>query len=170
MKQKWTNRIVGSGDEAPDQLLANPLNYRTHPVRQQDALAGSLNEIGWIQQVIVNKTTGHLIDGHARVMLAMRQDEPTVPVLYVELTEAEERLALATLDPIGAMAGVATDKLDELLRDVQTGEAGLQAMIDEMAQANGIVPPDVMFPEFGEGTADGVEYNVCPECGHRWPK
>src|SRR5450759_3885851 len=27
----WRSRIVGSGEEAPDQLVANPLNWRTHP-------------------------------------------------------------------------------------------------------------------------------------------
>jgi len=27
----WRNRIVGTGEEAPDQLLANPQNWRTHP-------------------------------------------------------------------------------------------------------------------------------------------
>ena len=27
----WRNRIVGSGDEPPEQLLANPANWRLHP-------------------------------------------------------------------------------------------------------------------------------------------
>ena len=31
----WRNRIVGEGVEAPDQLLANPQNWRTHPKFQQ---------------------------------------------------------------------------------------------------------------------------------------
>ncbi len=26
----WRSRIVGSGEEAPDQLLANPANWRIH--------------------------------------------------------------------------------------------------------------------------------------------
>ena len=38
----WRNRIIGSGEEAPDQLLANPANWRIHPKAQQDALAGAL--------------------------------------------------------------------------------------------------------------------------------
>ena len=33
----WRNRIVGHGEEAPDQLLANPKNWRIHPKAQQDA-------------------------------------------------------------------------------------------------------------------------------------
>jgi hypothetical protein len=31
----WRNRIVGSGEEPPDQLLANPANWRIHPGSQQ---------------------------------------------------------------------------------------------------------------------------------------
>ncbi len=53
-RHPWQNRIVGAGEEAPDQLLANPLNYRIHPSAQQEALAGSLDTIGWVQQVVVN--------------------------------------------------------------------------------------------------------------------
>ena len=48
----WRNRIVGSGEEAPDQLVANPANWRTHPPEQQRALAGALGEVGWVAQVI----------------------------------------------------------------------------------------------------------------------
>jgi len=36
----WRNRITGSGEEAPDLLLANPGNWRLHPRNQQAALAG----------------------------------------------------------------------------------------------------------------------------------
>lgn len=28
--RRWRNRIVGHGEEAPDQLLANPMNFRVH--------------------------------------------------------------------------------------------------------------------------------------------
>ncbi|MEX1171684.1 MAG: hypothetical protein WEG56_03620, partial [Chloroflexota bacterium] len=113
----WRNRIVGSGDEAPDQLLANPANWRIHPKAQQAALAGALDTVGWVQQVMVNRRTGFVVDGHARVALAISRNEPSVPVLYVDLDPEEEALVLATLDPIGAMAQRDTAKLDELLAE-----------------------------------------------------
>jgi hypothetical protein len=88
----WRNRITGSGQEAPDQLLANPANWRIHPKAQQDALAGALDQVGWVQQVLVNRRTGFVVDGHTRFALALRRGEPTVPVLYVDLDPAEEAL------------------------------------------------------------------------------
>ena len=37
VKGGWRNRIVGHGEEAPDQLLANALNWRINPKAQQEA-------------------------------------------------------------------------------------------------------------------------------------
>ena len=101
---RWRNRIVGSGMEAPEHLAANPANWRVHPRHQRDALAGSLDTVGWVAQVIVNRQSGYVIDGHARVALALTRKEASVPVLYVDLSPDEERLVLATFDPIGALA------------------------------------------------------------------
>ena len=67
----WRNRIIASGEEAPDQLLANPANWRIHPKAQQDALSGALDAVGWVQQVLVNRRSGFVVDGHARVALAL---------------------------------------------------------------------------------------------------
>ena len=135
----WRNRIIGIEDVAPDSLLANPANWRIHPKHQQDALEGVLNEVGWVQQVIVNQRTGNLINGHLHVTLAMRRNKATIPVNYVDLSPEEESLILATLDPLSALAATDTEKLDALLRDVQTGKAGVQAMLAELAERKGIV-------------------------------
>jgi hypothetical protein len=129
----WDNRIVGYGTEAPDQLLANPLNWRTHPAFQQDALTGVLTSVGVVQNVIVNRVTNRLIDGHLRVTLALRSHQPSIPVTYVELTEEEERLILSTLDPLGALAGQDAALLTGLLAEVQTGDAAVQALLDGLA-------------------------------------
>jgi DNA modification methylase len=127
------SRIVGHGDVKPEDLLANPLNFRRHPGTQMDALRGSMKELGWLKTILINKTTGHVLDGHARVEEAMRQGLPSIPATIVELSPEEERLALAVLDPITEMATRDQDILDQLLADVETQDAGLQALLDELA-------------------------------------
>lgn len=127
----WRNRITGSGLEDPAQLLANPGNWRIHPAVQRNALRGSLDTVGWVQQVMVNTVTGHLVDGHARVEEALSRGEK-VPVLYVDLSPEEEALVLATLDPIGAMATTDEAKLNELLADVTVDDAGLLRLLQGM--------------------------------------
>ncbi len=139
----WRNRITGSGAEDPAQLLANPANWRTHPAAQRNALRGSLDVVGWVAQVMVNTVTGHVVDGHARVEEALSRGEPTVPVLYVELSPEEEALVLATLDPIGAMADRDDEKLRALLADVTVDDAGLLALLGDLAGPKaGLTDPD----------------------------
>ncbi len=130
--QTWRNRIVGHGEEAPDQLLANPGNWRIHPKAQQDALAGVLDEVGWVQDIIVNRQTGHVVDGHLRVSLAISRRESTVPVVYVDLDPAEEALVLATIDPLSAMAAADKEQLDSLLREVQTSDEAVNGLLNDL--------------------------------------
>jgi hypothetical protein len=134
----WRNRIVGHAEVAPTELVPNPANWRTHPPEQQRALAGALGEVGWVAQILVNRTTGHIVDGHLRVELALARDEATVPVTYVELTEEEERLVLASLDPLAAMAEAEKDALAALLAGLSSEDAALAQMLADLADRNGI--------------------------------
>lgn len=132
----WQNRIVGHGKETPSSLLANPQNWRIHPQNQHRAIEATMGSIGWIQEVIVNVTTGHLVDGHLRVMAAMRADDDRpVPVLYVELTEDEERAALATLDPIGELAEADTEALANLRFEIDSLPPELDELIEQLLGA-----------------------------------
>jgi DNA modification methylase len=128
---KWRNRIVGHGEEDPEQLLANPKNWRIHPKNQQDALVGVLTEVGWVQDIIVNKRTGFVVDGHARVALAISAGE-RVPVVYVDLSEQEEALILATLDPLSAMAATDEDLLAGLVGELEVGDGAVKALLAEL--------------------------------------
>src|SRR6266540_1869468 len=61
-----------------------------HPSEEPGGRAGRvLTEVGWVQDVIVHKASGFVVDGHARVALAIKAGEK-VPVVYVELDEREE--------------------------------------------------------------------------------
>lgn len=166
---QWRNRIVGYGAKPADQFQANPANWRQHPQSQRAALAGSLAEVGWVQNVVENQRTGNLVDGHERVWQALQRGEE-VPYTLVDLSEDEEKLILATLDPIGAMAVTDREQLDALFRDVQTDDEGVMAMLSELAQKEGIIAPQIEFKEYDETIEDEVEFIECSQCGHRWPK
>lgn len=158
----FVNRIVNYGTKAADQFEANPLNYRTHPQRQRDAVQASLRELGWIGVVVENKTTGRLIDGHERVWQALKQNED-VPYIEVELSEEEEKLALAVFDPITYMAETDSQVLDALLREVNTGESALQALLAELAQEAGL------YQDEQNGTGDaGAQIDKAAELQAKW--
>jgi hypothetical protein len=165
----WKNRIVGHGEKPAKDFLANPYNFKIHTAMQESALQGSLDTLGWIDDVIENVRTGHIIDGHDRVVLAMRKGEATpVPYKQVDLSAEEEYQALLMLDPIAAMAQTDNGKLDELLSLVNTGDERVMEFLASLAEKNNVSIPD--FKEFDEDIAGEVETVTCPECGHVFPK
>jgi ParB-like chromosome segregation protein Spo0J len=134
---KLRTRIVGHGDVAPDQLLANPLNFRRHPGAQREVLRSSLGELGWVKTVIVNQRTGHVLDGHARVEEAMFAGAESVPVTYVDLDPNEEHIALALLDRISGMATTDDEILAALLQETETDDPVLQAALADLESSPG---------------------------------
>jgi hypothetical protein len=138
----WKNRIVGHGTEDPSQLVSNPFNWRVHPTHQRHAVKDALDQVGWIQEAVINRTTGNVVDGHLRIDLAVEQGETEIPVQYVELTEKEEKLVLATLDPLSALAVADQDQLKLLMEDIDAHGAVLKGFLDDLEQAVG--PPPEM--------------------------
>jgi DNA modification methylase len=130
----WQNRIIESGVVSPDDLVANPKNWRKHPKNQADAMEGVLDEIGWVQDVIVNRRTGRLIDGHLRVELAKKNKEKEIPIKYVDLSEEEEEIAILSFDPISAMAEADKNMLEALLASVQTDNEQVNKLMGDIAQ------------------------------------
>jgi DNA modification methylase len=130
----WQNRIVGAGTEDPEKLIPHPKNWRKHPKGQAQALEGAIEEIGWIQDIIINQRTGRMIDGHLRAELAIKNKEKTVPVKYVDLSEEEEEKALLTLDPISMMAEADKDRLSALLQNITSDNEKVNQLLEDIGR------------------------------------
>jgi hypothetical protein len=92
-----------------------------------------------------------------------------IPVLVLDVDEAEADKLLATIDPLAAMAEADAGKLDELLREIDTGSEALQEMLAKLAEEEGIAPPD--FDPAGiedQSRLDEKAKITCPECGHEF--
>lgn len=136
-------RIIEYGEKPADQFTHNPDNPRIHPQAQRDAVQGSLDTLGWIAPVIENRRTGFLIDGHERIWHALQTGD-NVPYIVVDLSPEEEKQALASFDWITYMAEYDRDKLDTLLRDVQSDDERVQSLLAGLAEAQGLYldPPE----------------------------
>jgi hypothetical protein len=151
------------------ELIPNPKNWRTHPKEQQDALRGVLAEVGIADAVLARELPGGglmLIDGHMRA-----DTDPTAiwPVLVLDVDEAEADKLLATFDPISAMAEANAEKLDALLREIDTGSEALQQMLAQLAEDEGIIPPEFEPGSIDDqGRLDEKAKIACPECGHEF--
>ena len=124
------------------ELKPNPKNWRTHSRSQQEALKGVLAEIGYADALLARETPDGglmLIDGHLR---AETTPDAEVPVLVLDVDEAEALKILATLDPLAAMAGSDADRLNELLRSVETGNAAVGELLSQLAAEAGAIAAD----------------------------
>jgi len=163
------NRIVGTATVDPATLAAHPQNWRDHPKAQADALATAIGALGWVKRVIVNQRTGRIVDGHLRVEQALKAGEQ-VPVVYVDLSEREEALVLAMLDPLAGDAGIDDAKLNEILADLRGSalmNAELDAILTSVVDVTGLVAPNVEKPTEGAGSGSPAPVQ-CPRCGAQW--
>ncbi len=161
----WQNRIVEYGQQPADQFLAHDLNARRHPNAQRDALRGSLNAVGWIAPVIVSQRSGKLLDGHARIEEALSRDESAlVPFVLVDVTEEEEAIVLGTFDPITGMATYDREALDTLLREIETNDAGLQNLLEDLAAKNNLIPSESKDEADTSSQVGGLQFRVIVIC------
>jgi len=127
----WRDRVVGFVKKPANEFLANPLNFRRHPNAQRDIFRGVIADLGFAGAVLENVRTGNLIDGHLRIEEALSVDETApIPCIQVDLTEDEERLLLATYDPIGALAVEDAAAYELLLKQTAAEDEALQTFID----------------------------------------
>jgi len=149
----WRNRIVGRQETDPAKLMAHQDNWRIHPAGQAGAMTGILDEVGFVQDVIVNLRTdpawggqqNHkvLLDGHMRVALAVEKKEPTIPAVYVDLNPDEEKLVLATFDTVGDLAVPDREKLDDILVDVQAQDLNTRKLLEQLSSEAGVTDVDL---------------------------
>jgi len=133
------NRITEVRKMRLGDIAHNPVNWRSHPDRQREAFRGLAREIGWagVPLVYQSERTGTLtyLDGHMR-----KEEVPDLEadVAITDLNDAEADLFLAAYDTLGAAAAADREKLGALLQSVQSGEAGVQALLGELAEREGI--------------------------------
>jgi len=153
----FPDRIVRFERRPASEFLAHPENWRQHPEMQRTALRNLLENIGWAGAVTVNETTGHVINGHERIWQAMHAGDALVPVLFVKVTEEEERILLISMDSIGEMAITEQDKLSSLLASVTPANDEIRDLLTLIAQE-----PKILVTATSAFTP-----NVVPQIGNR---
>lgn len=136
------NRVKRFEVRKASELLPNPRNWKTHPQKQLDAIRAIFEEVGFAGVEVVRELEDGslmLIDGHARASVA---EDADVPIVVLDVTEEEANKILLTFDPLSGMAKTDDQKLEELLREVQTGSVALAQMLEGLAKDAGVVTAD----------------------------
>lgn len=157
----WRNRIVEIKMVSAEELKANPLNWRLHPLQQQEALAGVLEEVGIADtlRAYYSEEAGGaltLIDGH------LRQEMGGLwPVAILDVTDEEARYLLATLHPTGDLAQVDTPRLSTLLSNLRMENVAVRQMLIDFGKKQGVEGGDVSVSLKGETSefADSAQFD-----------
>ena len=132
----FRDRIIELRRVPARELIPNPKNWRRHPERQAAALRGVLEEVGYADALLARETPEGLmlIDGHLR---AETTPEQPVPVLVLDVDEAEADKLLATLDPLAGMAEMDKMAFKNLAVTINTESTDVRELLNGMA---GIAP------------------------------
>src|SRR5438876_3565816 len=125
------HRRVRAGD-----LIPHELNFRTHPEHQKAALQALYAEVGFARSLLAYELPDgrlKLLDGHLRRDL---DPDMEVDVEVLDVSDAEARALLLSIDPLAALAETQTQLHDRLRELTPTASPDLRAAWEATANAN----------------------------------
>lgn len=163
--KKWGFRLVKLSSIKP-----MPGNPRTISDGVQAALEASLDRFGYVEPIVWNERTGHIVGGHQRYAILLEKGIKEATVVVVDFPEPEEVAANMTLnnpkiegtwdDTILSLLTNIRDSNEELYRVLRIDK--LMAALEKKTKTDDDTPPGIEVG--GEPEPD----TKCPCCGHRW--
>jgi hypothetical protein len=128
------NRIAGHRRVRAGDLVPHELNYRLHPEQQKAALQALYEEIGFARSLLAYELPDgrlKLIDGHLRRDL---DPEMLVDVEVLDVSDAEARTLLLSIDPLAGLAQTNAETHARLRELTPSGSAAVNALWDATAR------------------------------------
>jgi hypothetical protein len=130
------NRIMGHRRIRAGDLLPHELNPRLHTEAQRAALAALYEEIGFARSLLAYELPDgrlKLIDGHLRQDVAPDME---VDVEVLDVSDAEARALLLSLDPLAQLADYDRTTLDRLRAVTSTDSDAIANLWASVGRAN----------------------------------
>jgi DNA modification methylase len=166
-KSQWRDRKIETRRMRVGDVLPHPMNPKIHPEGQMAPLRGLLETVGKLDDLKAYRSEragGALVffDGHGRQALDI---DAEWDIDIYDLSDNEADLAVATFDPIGWQAEQSRVKLDELLREVSTGNEALLNLLTQQAEDAGIVP---LMGSGGDQSDAEPQIDQAAELNEKW--
>lgn len=170
-------------------LVPSPRNPKGHDLLQLDA---SVARFGFIEPIVLDERTGHIISGHGRVEALLAQQKrgeappdgvrvngtgewlAPVTVGWASRNDTEASAALIVLNRSGERGGWVDDTLLELLDELAAVPEGMVAVgftgeemetLRAKLEAAADTPVPDVFPEYDDEIPTAY---ACPSCGFEW--
>jgi len=143
-------------------LKPHPRNPRTISDKAMAGLQRSLAKYGYVEPIVWNKTTGHIVGGHQRVKALKAQGETEADVAVIEMSPADELGLMVALNN-SAITGTWTGELDAILSElkIELADDFDTLAFDELRhEFDALFPPDKEKPK-DEPPAKKAPKQVC---------
>ena len=156
---------------ATAELIPYARNARTHSEQQVQQIAGSIQEFGFCNPVLIDAANG-IIAGHGRVMAAQLLKMESVPCLRLShLTDAQKRAYVLADNRIALSSGWDEEMLANELSDLHADEFDMALLgfdADELAKLLEFESKeDEEPPESSSSEVDTDSFEMqskCPRC------
>jgi ParB/Sulfiredoxin domain len=136
-------------------------------------LAGSMEEFGMLEEIIVNKRTGHIVSGHQRCQIMLESGRKSASVKVIDVDEKTEDAIFLTLNN-HAICGEFKPEAKILLEALKV-EIGDLHEITGLNLLESVLPVKLVtdfnskeFQKFDESAKDDVKMITCPHCGEEF--
>ena len=159
---RWTIRKVKLAD-----VKAMPENARVIDDSALAALEHSIERFGYVEPIVWNETTGHVVGGHQRLSILREKGVKEASMLVVQMSVEAELAANLTLNN-PKIEGTWDDPITDLLDSVKQADGGLFSALkmDKLKETLERGVPVDGENQSGINLEDGD--TLCPCCGHRW--
>lgn len=135
-----------------DEVFEDPANARTHDAANLSAITGSLRAFGQVEPLVVQRSTMKVVGGNGRLKAMRALGWTEVDIADADIDNASAAALGIALNRSAELADWDGDALDKLLREIDTGDEDLQAMLSKLAE-------DEKLPCFAE-TQEIVEDEI----------
>lgn len=141
---------------------------------EYEKLKRSIQEFGYVEKVIWNKRTKHIVGGHQRLKVLKDLGYTDILVTVIDEPETREKMLNIALNKIGGDWD--NNKLKDLLEELDDGSNDLDLTGFDESELEDLLT-QFHVPEFEPGTEDEQgrldefdekEKIICPHCGHEF--
>jgi hypothetical protein len=138
-----------------------PDNPRAISDEALEGLRQSIARFGYVEPIVWNKQTGHIVGGHQRYFALVEAGVTEATMIVVDLSAEEELAANLTLNN-PEIEGDWNDSAVDLLYQVEMSNAELFGALrmDTLRESLERTPKESNSSENGD--------TECPCCGHKW--
>lgn len=153
-----------------DDVFEDPANARKHGAENLTAIKASLRSFGQVEPLIVQRSSMKVIGGNGRLKVMRQLGWTEVDIADADIDNASAAALGIALNRTSELATWDADALDQILREIETGDEDLQAMLSKLAEDEKLIPQDEPeAPEDFKGVGEDIDVNcTCPKCGYQW--